>query len=307
MASKSVAKHKAPASGRALGILAVALATGIWGTVAPVIKMFPDGTAMQYTLMRNVIGISFLWIIVAFSKNKRRYTKKDIFPVLLGGFGVAAFMPMFSQGFLRAGVAVAAVLAIGLAPVFTGLLAWVFHRHVPTRNWVIGTGFAIAGLVGLSWPTEAVPVDVLGVLFASGAAFAYSFQATGVRMISDRHSPFQSVAPVFTVGTILQSPLSLGGDFSFLQEPKFIAGVVYGGLFTVAIAYGLFTFGMTRIGTATAVTVGLMEPVTAAAMGVLLLGETIALIGYIGIAFMLVGLIIVSRPRGASATVLLEP
>ena len=226
---------------------------------------------------------------------------------MIGGLGVAAFMPTFSQSFNRTGVAVAAVLAIGMGPVFTGILSWVFFKNTPSRNWVFGTTFAIAGLVALSWPTDGIQIDKLGVIFALAAAFAYSWQAIGMQMISERHTPFQSVAPIFTVGTIIQSPISLGGDFSFLQEPKFIAGCLYGGFFTVAAAYALFTFGITRIGTSTAVTVGLMEPLTAAAMGVLLLGETIAPIGYIGFVMILVGLIIVSRPRDTSPTVLLEP
>lgn len=307
MAAKSAAKHKAPASGRGLGILAVALATSIWGTVGPVIKMFPDGTAMQYALIRNLTGITFLWLIIAFSKNKRRYTKDDIWPIMLGGLGVAGFMPTFSQSFERTGVAVAAVLAIGMGPVFTGILSWGFFKHRPTRNWVVGTTFAIAGLVGLSWPAGGIQIDKLGVILALCAAFAYSWQAIGMQMISDRHTPFQSVAPIFTIGAILQSPISLGGDFSFLQEPKFILGCLYGGAFTVAIAYALFTIGIKRIGTATAVTVGLMEPLTAAAMGVFLLGETISPIGYLGFVAILVGLVIVSRPRDTSPTVLLEP
>lgn len=269
--------------------------------------MFPDGTAMQYAMMRNGIGISFLWILIGLSKNKTRYTRKDLFPIFLGGLGFAGFMPMFSRGFDRTGVAVAAVLAIGMAPVFTGILSWVFHRHVPSRNWVIGTAFAIVGLTGLSWPTEAVKVDALGVMFAIAAAFAYSWQAVGMQMISQRHSSFQSVAPILTFGAIVQAPLSLGGDFSFLSEPKFIAGVIYGGIATAGIAYGLFTYGISRIGTATAVTVGLMEPLTAAAMGVLMLGETVAPIGYVGIVLILIGLVIVSRPRDTPPTVLLEP
>ena len=258
-------------------------------------------------MMRNVIGISFLWIVISLGKNKTRYTRQDIFPIALGGFGFAGFMPMFSRGFDRTGVAVAAVLAIGMAPVFTGIMSWLIHRHVPSRNWVIGTAFAIIGLTGLSWPTEAVKIDVLGVMFSVAAAFAYSWQAVGMQMITQRHSSFQSVAPVLTFGAIIQAPLSLGGDFSFMHEPKFILGVLYGGIATAGIAYGFFTYGISKIGTATAVTVGLMEPLTAAAMGVLLLGETIAPIGYLGIVFILIGLVIVSRPRDTSPTVLLEP
>jgi DME family drug/metabolite transporter len=128
------------------------------------------------------------------------------------------------------------------------------------------------------------------------AAFGYSMQATGMGMISKRHTPFQCVAPMFTIGTICQAPLSYGRDFSFLQDPVLIMGALYGGIVTVALAYAFFIYGIARIGAATAVTVGLMEPLTASILGVVLLGESVSVVGLIGSVLILAGLVVVSRP-----------
>jgi DME family drug/metabolite transporter len=104
---------------------------------------------------------------------------------------------------------------------------------------------------------------------------------------------------MFTIGTIFQAPLSYGKDFSFLQDPVLLMGALYGGVVTVALAYAAFIYGIARIGAATAVTVGLMEPLTASILGVVLLGETISAVGLIGSVLILAGLVVVSRPPKA--------
>ncbi len=296
MASQQTGRHRKRSDGRVLGIFAVAIGTIIWGTVGPVVGLFPEGTEFQYSLIRNLTGVSTLWLLVLFSKNKKRYTKQDIVPILVGGTGAALFFPFFILAFQLTGVGVAAVVSIGVAPIFVGLIAWIALKQPPGKQWAIGTVVAVAGVVALNWPSGNNTVSFLGVAFAMAAAFGYSMQATGMGMISKRHTPFQCVAPMFTIGTIFQAPLSYGRDFSFLQDPVLLLGVLYGGIVTVAIAYAFFIYGISRIGAATAVTVGLMEPLTASILGVVLLGETVSVIGIVGSVLILTGLVVVSRP-----------
>ena len=296
MASQQTGRHRKRSDGRTLGIFAVALGTIIWGTVGPVVRLFPEGTEFQYSLIRNLTGVSALWLFVLFSKDKRRYTKQDIVPILVGGIGATLFFPFFILAFQLTGVGVAAVVSIGVAPIFVGLIAWIALKQPPGKQWAIGTVIAVAGVVALNWPSGDNTVSFLGVAFAMAAAFGYSMQATGMGMISKRHTPFQSVAPMFTIGTILQAPLSYGRDFSFLQDPVLLLGVLYGGIVTVAVAYAFFIYGISRIGAATAVTVGLMEPLTASILGIVLLGETVSAIGIVGSVLILAGLVVVSRP-----------
>jgi DME family drug/metabolite transporter len=271
--------------------------------VGPVVRLFPEGTEFQYSLVRNLTGVSALWLFVLFSKDKRRYTKQDIVPILVGGIGATLFFPFFILAFQLTGVGVAAVVSIGMAPIFVGLIAWIALKQPPGKQWAIGTVIAVAGVVALNWPSGNNTVSFLGVTFAMAAALGYSMQATGMGMISKRHTPFQCVAPMFTIGTILQAPLSYGRDFSFLQDPVLLMGVLYGGIVTVAVAYAFFIYGIARIGAATAVTVGLMEPLTASILGVVLLNETVSAVGLIGSVLILAGLVVVSRPPKVMAEV----
>jgi DME family drug/metabolite transporter len=247
-------------------------------------------------LVRNLTGTTALWLLVLFSKNKKRYTKQDIVPILIAGTGAALFFPLFILAFQLTGVGVAAVVSIGVAPIFVGLIAWIALKQPPGKQWALGTLVAVTGVVALNWPSGNNTVNVLGIGFALAAAFGYSLQATGMGMISRHHTPFQCVAPMFTIGTLFQAPLSYGKDFSFLQDPVLLVGALYGGIVTVALAYAFFIYGIARIGAATAVTVGLMEPLTASILGLVLLGETVSAIGIVGSVLILTGLVVVSRP-----------
>ncbi len=301
MASQQTGRHRKRSSSRSLGIAAVALGTILWGTVGPVVKLFPEGTAFQYSLIRNLSGTTALWLMVLFSKNKRRYTKQDVVPILVGGTGAALFFPLYIKAFELTGVGVAAVVSIGVAPIFVGLIAWIALKQPPGRQWAYGTLVAVTGVVALNWPSGDNTVNILGIAFALAAAFGYSMQATGMGMISTRHTPYQCVAPMFTIGTLFQAPLSYGKDFTFLQDPVLLLGALYGGIVTVALAYAFFIYGIARIGAATAVTVGLMEPLTASILGVVLLGETVSVVGIVGSVLILIGLVVVSRPPKQSS------
>src|SRR5664280_2214938 len=67
-------------------------------------------------------------------------------------------------------------------------------------------------------------------------------------------------------------------------------GVLYLGLFTTAIAYGLFAFGVPHTGAPTAVTLTLLEPVAAPALAALIAHQVPSIIQAIGIATTLAAL-----------------
>lgn len=281
---------------RTLGVISVGLGAMLWGTIGPVIKLFPEGVSFQYSAFRSLFGSLILWIVILFSKNKTRYTKQDLKPILLAGLGSGGFLPFFSLGFERTGVAVASVVAIGLAPIFVGLITWALFKKSPGKTWLIGTTFGVIGITALNWPGEDAIFNFAGFSFAALAAFSYSWQAIGMSDLSKRHSPFQTVAPAFTVASLIQVPLTIGKSYEFLAEPKFLLGAIYGAIATLALAYSLFAFGVSRIGPANAVTVGLLEPITAATLGIIVLKENIGLLGFSGAIMVLIGLFIVGRP-----------
>ena len=73
--------------------------------------------------------------------------------------------------------------------------------------------------------------------------------------------------------------------------------VVWLGLVTTAVAYWLFARALARLSAATATTLDLAEPLTAALLGVLLLSERLRPQGLIGVALIAAGLLVLSLRR----------
>ena len=75
------------------------------------------------------------------------------------------------------------------------------------------------------------------------------------------------------------------------------------GVVATGVAYVLFGFGLHRLSSATTVTLVLAEPLTAALLATIVLDESIGALGWLGIAVLLAGLVVVGR----TADVSIEP
>jgi DME family drug/metabolite transporter len=71
-------------------------------------------------------------------------------------------------------------------------------------------------------------------------------------------------------------------------------------LITVAFAYTIFSRGLTVVPAATAVTLTLAEPMTAAILGVTVLGERLSLAALAGAGLVLAGLVLLTLPDGST-------
>jgi drug/metabolite transporter, DME family len=70
---------------------------------------------------------------------------------------------------------------------------------------------------------------------------------------------------------------------------------LYLGVVATGVAYVLFGFGLRRLSTATAVTLVLAEPLTAALLAVVVLDESIPVLGWLGVVAVMAGLVLVGR------------
>jgi DME family drug/metabolite transporter len=73
--------------------------------------------------------------------------------------------------------------------------------------------------------------------------------------------------------------------------------LVYLGLGPTAVAYALFTAGLTRVPATAAGIVSLLEPLTATTLGLLVFGERLGAVGVAGAALLLAALILLAFAR----------
>ena len=299
-------------------VLLVLLASALFGTTGTAqVLGLPSVDPFIVGALRLAVGGSLLGLVALLLS---RFRSSDpplpggsmrplVLLVLAGAVGVTAYQPTFFEGVRINGVAGGTLLALGSAPVFTGLLTWAFHRRRPPSRWFLCTSLAVIGVVLLSGlldgPTTHVGPE--GAVASLTAGASYAVYTLAVKGLLDRGwSTLRAVGAVFgTAGLVGLAEISAAGGVALDWAGLLAAGWL--GVATVAVAYLLFGRGLRQLSAPTVSTTTLAEPVVATVLGVLLLGETISAPALAGAALLIVALVLLGgratkpRPPGVPA------
>ena len=215
--------------------------------------------------------------------------------MVLTGVCLTVYQPLFFLGTARNGVAVGTVVALGSAPILAGLLEWALTRRVPSATWMLATALATAGVVLLGFGGEAGgaggtdPIGVLGSIGAGAVvrghrqrAAAAARRAGGIRSPSSaRWARAQPLLSAFVLPFV---------DLAWLGTTSGLVMALWLGFATIAIAYILFTWGLSGLTAATAATLTLGEPLTASILGITVLDERLSALAIIGLVVLAGGL-----------------
>lgn len=283
----------------------IVLSGGIlWGTTGTAQTFIPETVdPFVVAMMRVAIGGFVLLLGLLFLKrlNFSRWPWKTL---LLLAFVLALFQYFFFASVRLTGVAVGTVVSIGSAPIFSGLMEWVFLGQVPKRQWVVATAMAIIGSALLFFNKDLVMLDSTGLMFAFIAGFlfaSYTFFNKRVLVVLDA---IESVAVVFVLSALLLLPLSSQFSFKGLMTVQALIAIIYIGLVTTALGYILFSTGLKYIPSSSAMTLSLVEPFTAAILSVVVVGEYLNASAWTGVCLLMAGIVILtigSRKRAEAS------
>ncbi len=288
-------------------MLAVLAAAVLFGTTGTAQALGPETTTpVAVGVVRLVVGGTALAAVgLGLGARARRRSPGAVRPPLdrralglmaLTGVCLAAYQPLFFVGTARNGVAVGTVIALGSAPVLAGLLEWALTRRRPTTSWVGATAVATIGVAVLAagggGASGADPVGVLGSVGA-GASFAVIANAQR-RLIAGGWDAFTVTGAMGAGAAVCGAALVPLTDLAWVLEPRGWTMSLWLGLATVALAYALFTWGLSGVTAATAATLTLAEPLTASVLGVALLGERLVPTAVVGLAVLAAGLVLLA-------------
>lgn len=278
------------------GIWAVVLAAALFGTTGTAQALGPDDTTpLGVGWLRIAVGAAAL-LIVAWRRPTPRW-RPHLAWVAVGAVGVAAYQPTFFTGTARAGVALGTIVAIGSAPAFAGLLDVLCFRRRPSGRWLRSTLVALVGCALLvAARGGGGSVDALGVLSALGAGASYALYATASKVLIVRGMDSTvALTAVFAGGAVLLAPVGLAEPLGWAGTAGGAAMLAHLGVVTVAVAYVLYGYGLRTLPASTAVTLNLTEPVVAALCAVVVLGERLPAVGWLGAAVVVAGLALGGR------------
>jgi drug/metabolite transporter, DME family len=294
-------------TGSTSALLAAVGAAALWGTTGTAQALGPDGTdPVSVGALRIALGAVVLLLLTATPPGRAgtgAAAASGRLPVgvvlLLGGVCVAAYQACFFVGVARAGVAVGTVVALGVAPMATGLLGLLLDER-PDRRWGISTAVAVAGVVllVLGAGSGGTSLDLAGVAAAVGAGASYAgYTVAGRTLLLRGASGVRVMAGFFTLGAVLLLPALLLTDLGWLGTAEGLVMVGWLGVVATGLSYVLFQHGLARLSARTVGTLSLAEPVTATLLGVLLLGEQLTTPAAVGVAVVVAGLLVTALPR----------
>lgn len=210
---------------------------------------------------------------------------------------VALYQVCFFGGVSSAGVALATLVAVGSAPVCTGILAAIALRERATGGWIMATGVCVAGLALATLGSRAeesagATNPVAGAVLALGAGVAIAgYTVCAKHLLAAGTDGLAYMSVTYLLAWLLLAPFVLTGPMSWLTRSSGLALAAYLGLATMALANVAYLRGVSHLSAGPVATLALTDPVVATMLGVLVLGERPTLLSWCGFALVAAGLV----------------
>ena len=286
-------------------IWALVAASMLWGTTGTAASFFSDDVSpLAIGASTMVVGGALLFL-TSRTRSIAVVRDRSVRPWLVAAsLGMVAYPLAFYAAMDLAGVAIGNVVALGSGPIFAALLEWRVFRQPLTVRWMLSASIAIAGVVllvvgghGAGSPVDSstIPAGVaLGLV--AGAGYALFTLASGT-VIRRGHSGRATMGAAFGLaavplaGVLLVVGAPLVGS---LQNVGLAAYLAVGPMF---LAYVFFGWGIRLLRSSTVTVITLLEPLVATLLAIAVVGERLDPLGWVGLAFILLGVAVLSSAR----------
>lgn len=291
-------------SQHALGVACVFFAAVVWGTTGTAATFAP--AVSPVAIGAAAMGIGGLLQALIASRRIMQSSQQilSLWPyVVLGGLAVAIYPLAFYASMRLAGVTIGTVVSIGSAPLLAALIEYKLDGFRLTKRWWLG---ALLGLIGMllltfsgneSGEKDTSSLIIFGVSLGLVAGLTYAFYSWCARRLMQR-GLFSTVAmgSTFGVGGLLLMPILVVTGAPFLDSWNNALVGIYMALIPMFLGYVFFGYGLARIQASTATTITLFEPVIAAILAVVIVGERLLMSGWVGVVLIIACLVCITAP-----------
>ena len=284
-----------------MALLAGAAAIGASALFVKVSETGPVATAFWRVAL--ALPVLWAWSVIASRGSHVAGFAAERRLIVAAGLFFAGDLALWHWSIMLTSVANATLLA-NLAPIFVALAVWLFYGKRPTALFVVGLAIALAGvsvLLGGDFRAGggALLGDLLGVATAMFYA-AYQFTVTRAR---SRAATSVIMAWSGLVTAVVLLPLALASGEQLLPHSATGWAKLVGlALISQAAGQSLIAYAMAHL-PGTFSSVGLLtQPVIAAALAWVLLGETLGWVEIAGAIVVLAGIRIVHHSELARRT-----
>jgi drug/metabolite transporter (DMT)-like permease len=249
------------------------------------VKFLINGGFLQsfgLNLIRVGVTSILLWILFLFRPQKKPIQRKDYGRLFLCAItGIAINQLFFIKGLSLTYSIHASLLLLTTPILITFIAAWLLKERINSLK-IIGLALGVAGamLLILSKNKTGNPSDVLlGDIFIILNAISYTFYFVLVKPLMKDYNPIAILRMIFTIGFFMILPFCFNEFVAinwqmYSAKEFFILGlIVFGGTF---FAYLFNIYGIKVLGASTAGSYIYSQPILAAIIAIIFLGEELA-------------------------------
>jgi len=290
------------------GFIAVLLAAFLWGTTGTIATFAPNLSPLAIGAAA-MGGGGLLQAILARKNIKNNITQinSNLIILSIGVISVFIYPLAFYSSMHLAGITVGTVVSIGTAPLFTALLERFFDHKKLSIKWFICFVLGISGVILLSIGESHSSISskqitndrqILGIFLGALAGLTYALYSWIVKKLIDRGIDSKaSMGLIFGIGSLFLLPTLFFTGANLFEENINIYVVGYMMLIPMFLGYVLFGYGLKTVPASKAITLTLFEPLVAAILAIVLVGEKLAPIGWIGMIFISLCLALLSKTK----------
>ncbi|SFN06539.1 drug/metabolite transporter, DME family [Izhakiella capsodis] len=285
------------------GIAGVLIAAILWGTTGTAATFAPDLSPLAIGAVAMGVG-GLLQTIIA--GNTLICQRQLIFShwhfLLTGAIAVTIYPLAFYASMHYAGVTIGTVISIGSAPLLTALIEYRFDKVHLTRRWMCGAAVGICGMVMLCLAenygqSAGDALITAGIFLGLLAGFTYAFYSWSARRLMQAGVASRAaMGAIFGAGGALLMPVLFITGSPLLASWNNAAVGFYMAVIPMFAGYICYGYGLARVSASTATTLTLIEPVIAALLAVMLVGERLPLFGWVGVGLIVACLGIITVP-----------
>lgn len=280
--------------------LLVIFAAVCFATTGTAQQLGPDGSSpLGVAAIRFFIGSLALFFIASL-RPSRSHTVERVPLAARVWIATACGQALYGAAFFSAvrstGVAVGTVVALGSAPLITGVITAISSRKPPSLSWLGTTLFAIVGMSLIVASGKESQVTMSGVALALCAGLGYALFALGSKTIlSSGVSSELAMAKVFGVASLMLAPTLFFVNLQWLTVSDALVMVLWLGIVTLALAYWSYANGLRHLEPSQTTLITLVEPVIATFLGVAVLSERPSSVAWLGVLIVITSLLAESR------------
>lgn len=269
---------------RSLDLFLTAIAPAVWGsTYIITTELLPDGYPMTAAMLRALPAGILLLMLTRTLPHGKWLVRSFVLGAL--NFSIFWWLLFVAAYELPGGIAATVGAIQPLIVLYLSKL--LLDQGIRPAAVIAGIG-GILG-VALLVLTPRAALDWVGILAALGGAVSMAFGTVLTRKWQPPVSALTFTSWQLTAGGLILLPLALWAEPALPPlDTGAVLGFIYLGLIGGALTYFFWFRGIARLGPATVAPLGLLSPVAATLLGLLILGESLTLLQTTGMLLVLV-------------------